>query len=135
MTRNKVRLVTIVVLAAAMTGWVGCGKSGGGSGAAGVDETRPIDQIKAEAAKMDEAALRATAEKYHKALAARHAELDKIVAELKDIPITDMLGDKAKTLKDDMAGISASVTALNERMQVYVEQLKSKGGDVSAFMQ
>jgi len=130
--RTVAGLVAIAVLAAAMTGLVGCGKSGGGS-AAGVDETKAIDQIKAEAAKMDEAALRATAEKYQKAVAAKQADLEKIVADLKDIPVTEVLGDKAKTLKDDMAKISSSVTALSERMQVYVAELKSKGGDVSAF--
>ncbi len=132
--RTVAGLVTFAVLMVAITGLAGCGKSGGG-GAAGVDETKAIDQIKAEAAKMDEAALRASAEKYQKALAGKQGELDKVVASLKDIPVTEMLGDKAKTLKDDMARLSTSITALSERMQVYVAELKSKGGDVSAFMQ
>ena len=91
-----------------------------------VDEKKPVAEIKTEAQKMDTSALQGEIEAYKGAITAKTADLDKIQAQIKDIPLTEMFGDKAKDLKGQLSNISDSLSNLNERLQVYVDQLKAK---------
>ena len=82
---------------------------------------------------MDNKELMAAAEKYKNALVAKKGELEKIAGKLKEIPVTEMMGEKAKSLKADIESLSQSVDALTERFDIYYEKLKEKGGDVSSL--
>jgi uncharacterized coiled-coil DUF342 family protein len=103
----------------------GCGQK--------ADENKPIDEVRAEAEKMDGKDLRAAAETYKNALVAKKGELEKIAAKLKEIPVTEMMGEKSKSLKADIESLSQSADALTERFDIYYEKLKEKGGDVSGL--
>ena len=103
----------------------GCGQK--------ADESKPIDEVRAEAEKMDSKDLRDAAQKYKNALVARKGDLEKIAARLKEIPVTEMMGENAKSLKADIESLSQSADALTERFDIYYEKLKEKGGDVSAL--
>jgi ATP-dependent Clp protease ATP-binding subunit ClpA len=103
----------------------GCGKK--------ADENKPISEVKAEAEKMSAADLKAIAMKYKDAIEAKKADVEKITAKLKEIPVTQMLGEQAKQLKGDIDNLNKSVTALRERFQIYYDQLKTKGGDLSGL--
>jgi len=126
-TRNAVTLL----LCAGLLALVGCKSKSGG--AAKVDETRPIAEVKAEAEKMDAAQLRATALDYQKAIQAKEPEVQKLADQIKAIPLTELMGEKATTLKADMEKLSKSIAALKERMQVYVDQLKARNGDLTGL--
>ena len=104
---------------------LGCGKK--------ADENKPISEVEAEAEKMDTAGLRAKAMEYKEAIAAKSSDLEKLTAKLKDIPVTEMLGAEAKSLKADMENLEKSVSALHERFKVYYGKLKEKGGDLSGI--
>jgi len=104
---------------------LGCGKK--------ADENKPISEVKAEAEKMDTDGLRAMAMAYKEAIAAKSGDLEKLTAKLKDIPVTEMLGAEAKSLKADMENLEKSVAALKERFEVYYQKLKDTGGDVSGL--
>ncbi len=141
--RTITRTLTLVTLLIALTSLAGCGskddgttptKSGGAS-AVTADEKASVDQLKTEAAKMDEATLKTSAENYSKAITDKQAELDKIMEDLKSLPPAEMIGDKAVAAKDKMAELTASVNALKERMQVFVDELQKKGVDVSGLTQ
>jgi len=106
-----------------------CGKKSG-SGPGKVDETKPIAEIKTEAATMDVEQLRAIAKKYKDALVARQAEVKKLTDSLAAIPLTEKLGEEAKGLTADIDSLMKSVQALSERFQVYYDQIKAKGGDL-----
>jgi len=103
----------------------GCGKK--------ADENKPISEVKAEAEKMDTAGLRAMAMSYKEAIVAKSGDLEKLTAKLKDIPVTEMLGAEAKSLKADMENLEKSVSALKERFEVYYQKLKDTGGDISGL--
>jgi len=103
----------------------GCGKK--------ADEKKPISEVKAEAEKMSVADLKAMAMKYKNAIEAKKADIEKLTAKLKEIPVTQMLGEDAKKLKADIDNLTKSLSALKERFQVYYDQLKAKGGDVSGL--
>jgi predicted nucleic acid-binding Zn-ribbon protein len=92
-----------------------------------IDTTKPVAQVKTDAAKMDKAQLQKQADAYKAALTAQKAELEKFQKQLKEIPVTEMLGEKAKKLKNDIAAQSKTITAINERLQVYLDELKKKG--------
>jgi signal transduction histidine kinase len=104
---------------------LGCGKK--------ADENKPISEVKAEAEKMDTDGLRAMAMVYQKSIAAKNSEVEKLSAKLKDIPATEMLGNEAKELKADIDNLNKSISALKERFEVYYQNLKDKGGDLSGL--
>lgn len=103
----------------------GCGKK--------ADENKPIGEVKAEAEKMSVEDLKAMAMKYKDAIEAKKADIEKITAKLKEIPVTQMLGEESKKLKADIDNLTKSLSALKERFQIYYDQLKAKGGEVSGL--
>jgi hypothetical protein len=107
---------------------LGCGKGGQEA-----DEAKPISEVKAEAEKMDTNQLRAMAMTYKEAIVAKKNEIEKVTAKLKEIPLTEMIGEEAKALKADIAKLNESITALKARFDVYYEKLKESGGDLSGL--
>lgn len=95
----------------------GCGEK--------ADENQNIEAVKAEAAKLDKAALQQKIDVYTKAIDAKKQELEKIAKQLKDIPPTELLGEKASSLKAELEKNSSSISKLTERMNVYSAQLNS----------
>ena len=120
----RLLLATCLVLAWAVV-LGGCSKK--------ADESKSLAAVKAEAERMDAGELRSMALKYKEAMEAKQAEVDKLAAKLKEIPLTEALGKEAKALKSDMEELKKSVSALKERMDVYVAKLKEKGGDTSGL--
>lgn len=103
----------------------GCGKK--------ADEGKPISEVKAEAEQMDVGELKAMVIKYKDAIVAKEPEIRKLADQLKEIPIAKMTGPEAKELQAEMKALSESVSALQERFQVYYDKLKEKGGDLSGL--
>ncbi len=138
-------LVCLLVLCLSIT--LGCGKKGGEpvapstppaqpqapAQAPSVDTAKPIPEVQAQAETMSVDALKATALKYKDAIVAKQADLDKVLAKIKEIPITDALGPEAKALKTDVVNLQTSLKALKDRFQVYYDTLKKKGGDTSGL--
>jgi hypothetical protein len=102
----------------------------GGCGGKKADENKTISEVKAEAEKMDTSKLRAMAEAYKSAIIAKKGEVEKVTAKLKEIPVAELLGEKAKNLKTDIENLNKSVNALKERFEVYYQKLKEKGGNL-----
>jgi len=122
-TVRNITLYCLLVLCS-MFIW-GCGKK--------ADENKPISDVKAEAEKMNTDELRSMATKYIEAVTAKKGEIEKITAKLKEIPVTEMLGEEAKGLKAEIENLNKSISALKERFNIYYEKLKEKGGDVSGL--
>lgn len=100
-----------------------------GCGAGGkVDANRPIDQIVAESQTMTVADLQNVIKSYQDVIASKKLDIEKIASKLKEIPLAQMLGEDAKKLKADISVITTTVNSLTERMNVYLKELKSKGG-------
>jgi hypothetical protein len=105
----------------------GCGKK-----ETRTDENKPIDEVKAEALKMNAKELKEMALKYKEALAAKQAELDKIAAKLDNLSVTEVV-EVTKKIQPEMEKLAGSIAALGERFQIYFQKLKEKGGDVSGL--
>jgi len=104
-----------------------------GCGGKKADETKPISEVKTEAEKMDAGQLRSMAMTYKEAIVAKTDEVEKIAAKLKEIPVTELLGEKAKQLKTDIDSLTKSIDALKVRFDVYYAKLKEKSGDLSGL--
>lgn len=115
-----------------LAGVIGLSACGGGGGAE-VNESKPIAEVKQEAAQMDTSALEATVKSYVEAINAKKPEMKKLEERLKEIPLTKMLGDEAKQIKTEFEDLTSSVAALTERYHVYIQKLKDQGVDISAF--
>ena len=123
--KELVRISLCGVLAFCLLAFCGCGKK--------ADETKPLSEAQAEAEKMDVEQLKAMALEYKEAILAKKEDVAKVTAQLKEIPIANMLGEEAKGLKADIDGLNESVSALKSRFDVYYNKFKEKGGDVSGL--
>lgn len=98
----------------------GCG------GSSKIDENKPADQIAADAAKMGQAELQKMVNTYEAAIAEKSKEIQALTAKVKEIPLTELMGDKAKVLKEDVSKITASMGKLKDQMAVYAKELAAK---------
>ncbi len=96
------------------------------------DENKPIDEVKAEALKMNAEELKEMALKYKEALTAKQEEIDKIAAKLDNLSVTEVV-EATKKIQPEMEKLVSSIAALKERFQIYFLKLKEKGGDVSGL--
>ena len=108
-------LACTVLAAGVMTG---CGT--------GVDENKPLSEVQTEAAKLDEAALKAKIADCEKFLAEKKAELEKVAAKIKDIPLDKILSEESKKLKEQTEKISESIRKVSAQMKVYVDEAAAK---------
>ena len=122
-TAKKILLCSM--LAMFLVALSGCSKK--------VDENKSVSEIKAEAEKMSIEQLTAAAMKYKNAIMAKSAEIDSVMSGLKKVPITDMLGDDAKKFKSEIDSLSNAIAPLKERLKIYYDKIKEKGGDTSAL--
>lgn len=115
----------LFVLLAVMLLFAGCSKK--------ADENKPLSEVETEAEKFSAAKLRTMAMEYKDAISAKKGEIEKVTAKLKGIPIAEMLGSEAKELKTEIENLNKSVSALNERFQIYYRKLKEKDGDLTGL--
>ena len=103
----------------------GCGDN------AKVDETKTVAQIEAELPKLNEAQIKAQIEACQKALEAKKAELDKLAAKIKDIPLTEILSDESTKLKDEAKKLGESVKKLTDQIAANTKGLEAKGKEAA----
>lgn len=95
------------------------------------DTNKPVEQIKAEVEKMSVSDLESNAKAYANEIIAKKSEIEKVADKVKSLSPTELFGDKAKSLKDQMSQIGNDVSALTERYQIYAQKFQQAGGDVS----
>lgn len=82
------------------------------------------DQLTAEVAAMGKADLQAMEAKYKGLIAEKVKEAQANKAELKDIPLTDSLGEKATALRKDLATTTTAIAQLKDVLVVYSTALR-----------
>lgn len=97
------------------------------------DAATPIAEVQTQAQTMSVETLKATALKYKQTILDKQAQIEQIVAKMKQLPVTEALGKEAQTLKADLQNLQTSVTALKERFMVYYNTLKQKGADLTGL--
>lgn len=97
-----------------------------GCGGSKIDENKPIDQVAADAAKLGQADLQKMVDKYQAAIADKSKDVEALMAKVKEIPITEMMGEKAKMLKSDVGELKTSMDKLKDQMAVYAKELAAR---------
>lgn len=92
----------------------------------GADENKTPEQIRAEVQTLDRAAIEKQIQTYLSAIDAKKAEMDKELAKLKAIPLSEILGDKAQQIKADLSQLTVSLEKLSANLQAYREGLTTK---------
>ncbi len=103
--------VVLALLAGCITG------SGGGS--------PELDQLTTEAATMGKADLEAMVAKYMGLLADKVDVLSALKTKLKEIPLTEMMGEKTTSLKQDVSETTTLISQLKDKLAVYANALKA----------
>ncbi len=144
----RVRTCAILSCLVAVSGLalIGCGKKTDKSPSASApqasagtavnvtaDVEKPVPEVQTQAQTMSVADLRATALQYVQAISVKKEDLQKVLAQVKEIPLAEALSEKAKTLKAEVQKIQTSIKDLTDRFQVYYNKLKEKGGDLSGL--
>jgi hypothetical protein len=122
---KNLRHITFYLLPVLCLLLTGCG--------AKADEDKPLSDVKAEAEQMSVEKLRSMAMAYKDAILDKTRDVEALRLRLKNIPVTEMLGSEAKGLKADIDDLSKSISALEDRFQVYYDKIKEKGGDLSGL--
>ncbi len=104
--------VVIALLAGCVTG------SSGGTPAG-------LDQLATEAAAMGKADLQALVAKYKGLIAEKMDVASALKAQLKEIPLADMMGEKATALKQDLSETTTLISQLKDKLAVYSNALKT----------
>ena len=103
----------------------GCGSS--------VDENKTPEEIRQEIADWDAAKIQKVIDEYSRAIAEKTSELAAKTDELKEIPLTEMLGDKAKGIQGDIAEITLHLHPEGARTVGVMDDL-DKMGEVALHM-
>jgi uncharacterized coiled-coil DUF342 family protein len=120
-----IRIGFCILIAGCLFGFASCSKK--------ADTNKSIADVQAEASKMNAEQLKTKAMEYKNAIVAKKAEIEKVAAKLKAIPITQQIGTEAKALQTDITTLNKAMAALTERFQVYYNKLKEAGGSVSGL--
>jgi chromosome segregation ATPase len=91
-----------------------------------INEDKPIAQVEAEAAKMKPEKLKAKVAEYEALLAEKSAGVKDIEKQIKELSISELMGDKANSLKAEMSSLTTSLDKLGKQMDVYAKELAAK---------
>ena len=115
----------LCLLAAFVLVAAGCGKK--------ADENKSIRQVQAEASKMSIDQLRAAALECKNALMAKKGELSKLEEKVKMLTSDKIISGEGQKLTTDIQSAGKSIVDLTGQLEIYVDKIKEKGGDVSGL--
>ena len=75
----------------------------------------------------------AYADQYKNVLLEKKDQIADLTGQLKGLSMTEMMGDKAKLIKDQITLYSDQFAGLKDRYSIYLEKLESFGVDLSAY--
>lgn len=88
-----------------------------------INEDKPVAQVQAEAAKMKPEKLQAKVAEYEVLLAEKAAGIKDIEKQIKELSISELMGEKAKSLKAEMGALTTSLDKLRKQMEAYAKEL------------
>lgn len=92
----------------------------------GASEDKPISEIRTEVRSMTAEDLQVMVNKYQKAIEGKKGEVSKLRTKVNNIPVKELMGKEAKSLKEEISKLSSTVRALMQRMSIYAQELRRK---------
>jgi prophage DNA circulation protein len=97
------------------------------------DLNQSVQEIKTKVANFDKTQVLAYANEYKTVILEKKDELSALTTKLKGLSMTEMVGEKGKVLKGQLAQYSDQLGALKDRYGIYLDKLKEYGVDLSAY--
>ena len=97
------------------------------------EATQSLSDIKEQVQAMSMEDLMARALKYKDAIMGHEGEVNSLMAKVKALPATAMLGDEAKQFKADIAQLTEAIKPLKERYDIYIGKLTELKADISSL--
>ncbi|WP_077540198.1 hypothetical protein [Sedimentisphaera cyanobacteriorum] len=94
--------------------------------AVNVDTSKSLDEVRALASRMSEKQLSKAISNYKKALDKESETLRIATEQLKQLPADEKLSEDAHKLHDEISLSVERISKISERMQVYIEERKSR---------
>ena len=98
---------------------VGCGEGEPDAG-------KTPEEVKQDAGQMDKSALEKKVEEYKGLIAEQQAKLEELSKQVEEIPVTEMMGEKANELKAQMTKVTDYISELEAKLQSYLDELAKK---------
>jgi hypothetical protein len=97
------------------------------------DLNKTVDEVKQKVASLDQNHIMAYAETYKTVILEKKEQLTALTEQLKSLSAMEIIGEKGKALKAEVAKYTEQLTALKDRYGIYVNKLKELGVDLSAY--
>ena len=97
---------------------VGCVTGSGGN-------SSELNQLAEEAALLGKAELQTMAAKYKGLLSEKIDVVDALKTKLKEIPLAELMGEKAISLKQELGETTTLISQLKDKLAVYTDALKA----------
>jgi len=97
------------------------------------DLNQSVEEIKQKVAGFDKTQVLAYVDQYKTVLLEKKDQVADLTAQLKSLPVTEMMSDKAKALKNQLSQYGGEFSGLKERYSVYLQKLEEFGVDLSAY--
>jgi hypothetical protein len=91
----------------------------------GSNQDGEYNRLASEAATMGRTDLEATIAKYKTLIAEKTDVANQLKSKLQEVPLADMMGEKAQALKGSLRDTMASIQQLKEQLAVYTDALKA----------
>ncbi len=98
------------------------------------DLDQSIEQVKKKVAAFEKTQLLAYMDQYKAVILEKKDEIAALTEQVKALPVTELMGDKAKELKSQLSQYSDQFSALKDRYSLYLDQLKEYGVDLSDYL-
>ena len=118
-------LLGTLIAVALMTIFTGCGDSSGSS-SSGVDLKTPPARLEEEASNMGLSDLKSKAATYQEAATEKSKELLASEKELRDLPLSEMIGAKADSLKAKVSKQGEELAKIKKRLEIYETAIAKK---------
>lgn len=119
-------LLAALIVMASITIFTGCGESPRKGSDSGIDLNTPVARLEEEASNMGLSELKGKAAAYQAAVTEKSKELLASEKELKDLPLSEMIGEKADTLKTKVSKVGEELKQLKQRLGIYEAQITKK---------
>jgi hypothetical protein len=97
------------------------------------DLNQSVEQIQQKVAGFDKTQVLAYVDQYKSVLLEKKGQIADLTGQLKDLSMTELMGDKAKVLKDQITQYSDQFAGLKDRYSIYLQKLEEFGVDLSAY--
>lgn len=97
------------------------------------DLNKSVEEIQQKVAGFDQSQVMAYANTYKDVLLEKKDQFAALTEKVKGLSMTEMLGEKGKELKGQLAQYTEQIAGLKDRYGIYLDQLKEFGVDLSAY--